>query len=111
MVPTETFMAQPECPQMHHGHSATDPVTLSNAQTKPSIQGDTRLDILNVQDDAKILAHYSDTLGKMVQSLMDLEDRYFKALCKVIQHTERALHDISHINSLYVSCLITVMPS
>ena len=60
-------------------------------------------------DEAEILGHYSDALNEMAQSLMDLEDGYFNTLCEVIIETERALWDISHIDSHYVSRVVTVM--
>ena len=47
----------------------------------------------------------------MAQSLVDLKDGYLKALREVIHHTERALCDILHIDSHYISCIITVMAS
>ena len=45
----------------------------------------------------------------MAASIVDLEDRYFKALHEVIVETERALWDMSRINAHYVSQVITVM--
>ena len=47
----------------------------------------------------------------MAESLMDLEDGYFKALYEVIIEMERALRDISHIDAHYVSQVVTVMAS
>ena len=111
MMLVEKFMECPECTQIHHGHSVTNPVTLSDAPTDYSAPGDPCLETLGIQDDTKILAHYSDALDEMAQSLMDLEDGYFKALCEVIWHTEKALHNISHIDTYYVSHVITLMTS
>ena len=111
MLSSESLIAHPECAQMHHGHSATDPVMLSDAPTDSSIPRDPHPDTRDNQDDAKILGHYCDALDEMVQSLMDLEDGYLKALREVIHHTERALCDILHIDSHYISHIITVMAS
>ena len=58
---------------------------------------------------AHILGHFSDTLDKMAQSIVGLEDGYFMALREVIHETEKALWDISHIDSTYISCVIMVM--
>ena len=45
----------------------------------------------------------------MAASIVDLEDRYFKALHEVIVETERALRDVSQIDAHYVSQVVTVM--
>ena len=45
----------------------------------------------------------------MAASIVDLEDRYFRALHKVIMETERALWDVSCIDAHYVSQVVTVM--
>ena len=42
---------------------------------------------------------------------MDLEDGFFKALREVIIKTERALWDISRIDTHYVSQVVMVMAS
>ena len=63
------------------------------------------------KDEAKILGHYSDALDEMAQCIADLEDGYFLALREVIRETEKALRDISHIDSHYVSRVVTVMAS
>ena len=47
----------------------------------------------------------------MATSIVDLEDRYFKALYEVIMETKRALRDVSRINAHYVSQVVTVMSS
>ena len=47
----------------------------------------------------------------MAESLIDLEDGYFRALCEVIVETERALQDISCIDAHYISQVVTVMAS
>ena len=57
------------------------------------------------------MGHFSDALREMAASIVDLEDRYFKALHKVIVETERALRDVSRIDAHYVSQVVTVMSS
>ena len=47
----------------------------------------------------------------MATSIVDLEDGYFKALHEVIVETERALWDVSWIDTHHVSQVITVMSS
>ena len=42
-------------------------------------------------DEAAMLGHFNDALSEMAESLMDLEDGYFKALREVIIEMERAL--------------------
>ena len=58
-----------------------------------------------------MLGHFSDALSEMAESLMDLEDGYFKALREVIIEMERALWDVSHIDAHYVSQVVTMMAS
>ena len=58
-----------------------------------------------------MLGHFSDALSEMAESLMDLEDGYFKALLEVILGTERALWDVCHIDAHYISQVVTVMAS
>ena len=58
-----------------------------------------------------MLSHFSDALSEMAESLMDLEDGYFKALREVIIEMERALWDVSRIDAHYVSQVVTVMAS
>ena len=68
------------------GSSRDNPVHLSDATDattsglRPTRDGD-------MEDEAAILGHFSDTLRKMANSIVGLEDRYFKALCKVIEAT------------------------
>ena len=45
-------------------------------------------------DEVAMLGHFSDTLSEMAESLMDLEDGYFKSLREVIIKIERALRDV-----------------
>ena len=49
------------------------------------------------------MGHFSDALREMAASIVDLEDRYFRALHEVIVETERALQDVSRIDAHYVS--------
>ena len=62
-------------------------------------------------DDATVLTHFSDALLEMAPSIVGLEEGYFKALYEVIIKTEKALHDVSHIDAHYVSRIVTVMTS
>ena len=62
-------------------------------------------------DEVVMLGHFSNTLSEMAESLMDLEDGYFKALWEVIIETERALWDVSRIDAYYVNQVVTVMVS
>ena len=64
-----------------------------------------------MEDEAAVLSHFSDVLSKMAASIMDLENGHFKALHEVIIETEKALHDVSHIDAHYVSPVVTVMTS
>ena len=66
---------------------------------------------LDVDNEAKMLGHFSDTLHKMAASIIELEDGYFKALHEVIVETEKALWDISWIDTHYVSHVVMVMAS
>ena len=66
---------------------------------------------MGAKDESKILGHFSDVLDKMTQSIVDLDDGYFMALWEVIHETEKALQDISRIDSHYVSHVVTVMAS
>ena len=86
------------------------PINLSDIPTDASTLGGCPEDV-GIEDEAKILDHFSDTLDEMAQCITDLEDRYFLALREVIPRTEKALHDISHIDSHYVSLVVTVMAS
>ena len=90
--------------------SADNPVNLSDAPTDALNAGAHPKDV-GTEDESKILSHFSDTLDEMAQSITDLEDGYFLALCEVIHETEKTLCDISHIDSYYVSWVVTVMAS
>ena len=87
-----------------------NPVNLSDSPTKASHTA-THPEGVEPVDEAAMLSHFSDALSEMAESLMDLEDGYFKALWEVIIETERALRDISHIDAHYVSQVVTVMAS
>ena len=56
------------------------------------------------EDEAAVLSHFSDALSEI-----DLENGYFKALHEVIIETEKALRDVSHIDTHYISCVVMVM--
>ena len=71
-----------------------NPVNLSDATTEAS-QTVTCPEGAEPVDEAAMLGHFSDALSEMAESLMDLEDGYFKALWEVIIKMERALRDIS----------------
>ena len=47
----------------------------------------------------------------MAASIVGLEDGYFRALHEVIVETERALRDVSRIDTHYISQVVTVMSS
>ena len=64
-----------------------------------------------MEDEATVLSHFSDALSEMAASIMDLENSYFKALHEVIIETEKALCDMSCIDTHYVSCVVMVMTS
>ena len=97
-----------EFPSAHPLSTADNPVNLSNALTKASNTGACP-QTADFGDESKILGHFSDALSKMVQSIADLEDGYFSTLREVIFETEKALWDVSRIDTHYVSCIITVM--
>ena len=92
------------------GASRDNPVHLSDA-TDASASGSHPLKDDNFDDETKLLGHFSDALREMATSIVDMEDRYFKALHKVIVETERALRDVSWIDAHYVSQVIMVMSS
>ena len=92
------------------GASHNNPVHLSNA-TDASTSGSHPRKDDNLDDEAKLLGHFSNALQEMAISRVDLEDGYFKALHEVIVETKRALRDMSHIDAHYVSQVITIMSS
>ena len=64
-----------------------------------------------MEDKAVVLNHFSDALSEMAASIMDLENGYFKDLHEVIIKMEKALHDVLHIDTHYISRVMTVMTS
>ena len=92
------------------GASSDNPVHLSNA-TDASASGSRPRKDDDFDDKTKLLGHFSNALREMATSIVDLEDRYFKALHEVIMETERALWDVFRIDAHYVSQVITVMSS
>ena len=105
------FMSKSEFPGGLYGPGTQEnPVNLSDAPTEAS---QTAMHPKGVEpiDEAAMLNHFSDALSEMAESLMDLEDGYFKALREVIIDMERALWDISRFDAHYVSQVVTVMAS
>ena len=92
------------------GASCDNPVHLSDA-TDASASGLCPQKDDDFDDETKLLGHFSDALREMAASIVDLEDGYFKALHEVIVETERALRDVSWIDTHYVSQVVTVMSS
>ena len=92
------------------GASCDNPVHLSDA-TDASASGSHPRKDDNFDDEAKLFGHFSDALREMAASIVNLEDRYFRALHEVIMETERALRDVSCIDAHYVSQVVTVMAS
>ena len=90
------------------GSSRDNPIHLSDA-TDASASGSHPAKDADMEDEAAILGHFSDALRKMANSIVGLEDRYFKALCEVIVETEKALRNMSRIDAHYVSHVVTVM--
>ena len=106
-----TFVPDSEFPSTQYGlGTCENPVNLSDAPTEASNTG-TRPEGMDPVDESKILGHFSDALNEMAKSILDLEDSYFRALREVIIEMEKALQDISHIDTHYVSCIVTVMAS
>ena len=85
-----TFVPPSEFPGTQAGGTTDNPVNLSNALTLASNMGACPQGT-DPNDKSKILGHFSDTLGEMAQSIMDLEDSYFKTLHEVIFETEKVL--------------------
>ena len=105
------FMSTTEFPGTQHGlGTCENPVNLSDALTEASHTG-TCPESAESLDEPKLLGHFSYALSEMAESLMNLEDGYFKALREVIIEMERALCDISCIDTHYVSQVVMVMAS
>ena len=106
-----TWVASDQFPSdQRPGTSCDNPVHLSDA-TDASASGSRPRKDDDFDDEAKLLGHFSDTLCEMATSIVDLEDGYFRALHEVIVETERALRDVSRIDTHYVSQVVTVMSS
>ena len=90
------------------GSSRYNPVHLSDA-TDASTSGSCPAKDADTEDEAAMLGHFSDTLREMANSIVGLQDGYFKALCEVIVETEKALRDVSCIDVHYVSHVVAVM--
>ena len=105
------FVPKSELPGGLYGAGTQEnPVNLSDAPTEASHTA-TCPEGTEPVDEVAILGHFNDALSEMAESLMDLEDGYFKALQQVIIKTERAIRDISLIDAHYVSQVVTVMAS
>ena len=105
------FMPKSDFPSGPYGVGTREnPVNLSDATTK-ALQTVTRPEGMEPIDEVAMLGHFSDASSEMAESLMDLEDGYFKALREVIIKMERALRDVSCIDAHYVSQVVTVMAS
>ena len=105
------FMPKSDFPSGPYGAGTREnPVNLSDATTEAS-QTAMRPEGVEPVNEAVMLGHFSNALSEMAESLMDLEDGYFKALQEVIIETERALQDVSCIDAHYVSQVVTVMAS
>ena len=105
------FVSKSEFPGGPYGPGTREnPVNLSDAPTEASHTA-TCPEGMEPINEVAMLSHFSDALSEMAESLMDLEDGYFKALREVIIETERALQDISRIDAHYVSQVVTVMAS
>ena len=106
-----TFMPASEFPSAHDRLGTREnPVNLSDGLTEASNTGACPEGVDHV-DKSEILGHFSDTLSEMASSIMELEDGYSQALCEVIMEMEKALQDISCIDTHYVSHIVTVMAS
>ena len=105
------FVPASEFPSTQYGlGTRKNPVNLSDAPTEASNMG-TRPEGMDPVDESKILGHFSDALSKMAESILDLEDGYFRALREVIVETEKALWDISCIDAHYICRVVMVMAS
>ena len=106
-----TWVASDQFPGDQRPDTSRDnPVHLSGA-TDASASGSRPRKDNNFDDETKLLGHFSDALQEMATSIVDLEDRYFKALHEVIMETEWALQDVSRIDAHYVSQVVMVMSS
>ena len=105
------YVSKSEFPGGPYGPGTREnPVNLSDTPTEASHTA-TRPEGAEPINEALMLSHFSDALSEMAESLMDLEDGYFKAIWEVIIKMKRALWDVSRIDAHYVSQVVTVMPS
>ena len=105
------FVPKSEFPGGPYGAGTREnPVNLSDTPTKASHTA-THPEGAEPNDEVAMLGHFNDALSEMAESLMDLEDGYFKALWEVIIKMERALWDVSCIDAHYVSQVVTVIAS
>ena len=106
-----TFVPASEVPGAQYGLGTHEnPVNLSDAPTEVSNTG-TRPEGTDTIDESKILGHFSDALSEMAKSILDLEEGYFRPLHEVILKMEKALQDISRIDTHYISSVVMVMAS
>ena len=105
------FVSKSEFPGGPYGLGTREnPINPSDTPTEASHTATCPEGVKPIEEVA-MLSDFSYALSEMAESLMDLEDGYFKALREVIIKTERALQDISLIDAHYVSQVVTVMAS
>ena len=105
------FVPKSEFPGGPYGAGTQEnPVNLSDTPTEASHTA-MHPEGAEPVDEVAMLGHFNNALSEMAESLMDLEDGYFKALREVIIEMERALQDVSRIDAHYVSQVVTVMAS
>ena len=78
------------------GSLRDNPIHLSDT-TDASTSGSRPTKETEMEDEAVVLIHFSNTLSEMAAIIVDLENGYFKAFHEVIIKTEKALRDVSHI--------------
>ena len=105
------FMPKSDFPRGPYGAGTREnPVNLSDVTTE-ALQTTMRPEVVEPVNEVAMLGHFSDASSEMAESLMDLEDGYFKALWEVIIEMEKALWDVFRIDAHYVSQVVTVMAS
>ena len=105
LIPSSEFLGSQTA-----GSLRENPFHLSDA-TDVSVSGSCPMKDVEAEDKAIILGPFSNALHEMAASIVDLKDGYFKALHEVIIQTEKAQHDVSRIDTHYVSRMVTVMNS
>ena len=104
-----TFVSASEFPgTQYETGTCENPISLRDTVTEASNTG-ACLYGPDVDDKAKMLGHLSDTLHEMAASIINLEGGYLKTLHEAIVETEKALRNISCIDSHYVSRVGTLM--